>query len=251
MKRFTAAEKWEKSWFQDSTPKMKLLWLYLMDKADACGVWEINLRLASFQIGEDITTEDLKTFGDRLELLKDNKLWIRSFCGFQYGHLSDKSPPHKNVLKLLTKHNLLNRKEIILANGNDTPTLPLDNPSVGLQDKDKEKDKDKGKEKDDSLAKAKDIIDHLNAVTGSDYGCPTSVTKLIRLRLGGKGVTAAGVKEMIDSKAKEWLGSDMEKYLRPGTLFRDSNFNNYYGARKIKKKSGSVDATGRKVTRFK
>lgn len=233
MKRFTETSKWEKEWFQDSSPKMKLLWLYLMDKSDACGVWDINLRLASFQLGEKITEDDLKAFGERLELLKENKLWIKSFCKFQYGELSEKSPPHKNVINLLTKHKLIDRVEV-----------PLAYPSDGVQDKEKEKDKEKVNE----------IIEYLNKVTGHQYTNTPAHSKMILGRLKGKGVTVAGIKEMIDSKYTEW-GKDekMSAYLRPGTLFRESNFPNYYGARKKLKKPASqpVDATGRKIKKFK
>lgn len=246
MKRFTASEKWEKQWFQDADPKAKLFWLYLMDKADACGVWEINLRLAGFQIGAEITTADLEAFGERLELLKDNKVWIRSFCRFQYGALSEKSPPHKNVISLLKKHGLSARDEVIYADGTPTLALPQESPSPRAQEKEKDKDKDKGKEE------AKEILRYLNEKTGHDYQYTPSISRLIKARLKDKGVTVEGVIEMIDAKIKEWTGTDMAKYLRPATLFAESKFSNYYGARKKKRtgQAGSVDATGRKVKKF-
>ena len=38
--------------------------------------------------------------------------------------------------------------------------------------------------------------------------------------------------DVIDTKAKEWMGTDMEKYLRPETLF-GSKFENYLNQQEV------------------
>ena len=255
-KRFTETTKWEKPWFQNAAPKIKLLWYYLMDKCDNSGVWEINLQLASFQIGETVTVEDLKSFKDRLEILEwddaanEGKLWIKRFCTYQYKVLSEKCPPHKNAMELLAKHGLMDRPEVLTSNPNATLDKGSTNPKPRAQDKDKDKEEDKDKEK--SIVIAKRIIDYLNEKAGREFHYSSPTIGQIKARLSEKGVTEKGIKEMIDSKVREWLGTDYAQYLRPATLFAESKFSNYYGARKKSKvkATGSVDATGRKVKKF-
>lgn len=64
-----------------------------------------------------------------------------------------------------------------------------------------------------------DIVEYLNSRAGTNYR-PTSekTKKLVRARLK-EGFTVDDFKTVIDKKCDEWQGSDMEKYLRPETLF--------------------------------
>lgn len=73
----------------------------------------------------------------------------------------------------------------------------------------------------------KEIIMYLNEKAGKRYN-PTVVDT--RNAISGRlnaGYTAEQCKAVIDYKVKEWKGTEMEKYLRPSTLFRPSNFENY------------------------
>lgn len=75
----------------------------------------------------------------------------------------------------------------------------------------------------------KEIIDYLNQKTCTTYRATTKNTvKHITARLN-EGYTVADVKAVIDSKAREWLGTEYQKYLRPDTLF-GSKFENYLNA---------------------
>lgn len=66
---------------------------------------------------------------------------------------------------------------------------------------------------------AKEIIDYLNQKTNKHYKYQTNKTnRLINARLN-EGNTVDDFKQVIDIKVAEWTGSDMEKYLRPETLF--------------------------------
>jgi len=75
----------------------------------------------------------------------------------------------------------------------------------------------------------KRVIDYLNSMTGSQFRYANSHFKLIKARLSD-GVTEKQIKDVISCKSIEW-GNDpnMAKYLRPQTLFRQSNFENYLG----------------------
>lgn len=108
-KRMTSTDKWDKEWFMQQPPKIKCLWLYLNDKCDQAGVWDVNFSLASMYIGEQITETDLTQFGDRVEKIAPGKIWIVDHVDFQCGDLSEKCPAHKPVYKLLKKYSLLDR----------------------------------------------------------------------------------------------------------------------------------------------
>lgn len=66
---------------------------------------------------------------------------------------------------------------------------------------------------------SKEIVDHLNFILNTNYKHTTKKTQdCIKARLN-EGFTVDDFKTVIDKKAKEWMGTDMEKYLRPETLF--------------------------------
>ena len=44
MARFTAPEKWNDEWFSNLKPMEKLVFLYLVDRCDNAGFFEINKR---------------------------------------------------------------------------------------------------------------------------------------------------------------------------------------------------------------
>lgn len=126
-KRFTDTGKWDKASFQELTPKLKLVWIFLCDKCDHAGVWDINLNLMSFQIGFDVTIQEIiEGFGDKVELKSSTKLFIPDFIEFQYGTLNPNNRVHQSVIFRLEK----------LA-----PSKDLKCPLQGDKDKDKDKDK--------------------------------------------------------------------------------------------------------------
>lgn len=71
------------------------------------------------------------------------------------------------------------------------------------------------------------IINHLNRKADRNFSHTTRNTqKLINGRFND-GYKFKDFKEVIDKKTADWKGEKMEKYLRPDTLFRPSNFENY------------------------
>ena len=63
------------------------------------------------------------------------------------------------------------------------------------------------------------IIDYLNEKAKTNYKATTNKTRSLILARINEGFTKDDFKKVIDNKTKEWLGTDMEKYLRPETLF--------------------------------
>lgn len=94
----------------------------------------------------------------------------------------------------------------------------------------------KRKETDaDLLDSCKGAINYLNSLTGSKFKPSGTSIDLIKARLN-EGYTFDDIKRVIDLKVKEWLGTPMDQYLRPSTLFNRTKFQNYAG-QKIKKEN--------------
>ena len=76
-------------------------------------------------------------------------------------------------------------------------------------------------ELDKLLDNIKEIVGYLNAKLGTRYLPANEKTqRLITARFNeNKKYTVADFKAVIDKKVKEWKGTEMEKYLRPETLF--------------------------------
>ena len=90
-------------------------------------------------------------------------------------------------------------------------------------------EEDKEKEKEKELYSS--IVAYLNEKAGTQYRHSSQATqKLIRGRLKD-GFTLDDFKTVIDKKCAEWLNTDMQKYLRPETLFGNTKFEGYLNAK--------------------
>ena len=80
-----------------------------------------------------------------------------------------------------------------------------------------EEDKEKEKDKEKDIYSS--IIDYLNLKANTKYRSSSNKTKtLIKARIN-EGYSEEDFKKVIDNKINEWINTDMEKYLRPETLF--------------------------------
>jgi len=146
-KRFTDITKWERPWFRRLPPGSKLVFLYLLDRCDRAGFWEIDLDRMEFELG--VSAEKLQE--DCFPKLKDvivreGVIFIQDFISFQYpGGLNASNKAHKGILDSL-------KKRLHLFKEAEKHLSPLEAPSEGAlegtQEKDKEKDKEKDTEKD-------------------------------------------------------------------------------------------------------
>lgn len=83
------------------------------------------------------------------------------------------------------------------------------------------------------------VVSHLNEKAGTKYKHTTAKTKAAIHARAAEGFTLDDFKTVIDKKCAEWIGTDMEKYLRPETLF-GTKFEGYLNA----KTSGRVENNG-------
>ena len=159
-KRFMDNTIFEKQWFRKLPLRLKVVWFYLINKCNHAGVWECDIDLLSFQIGEPFTLDEImEAFGDNIVELGDNKYYLSKFIEFQYGlPLNPSVRVHQSVIKLLNKYG-----------------IDLGNSLLSVKDKDKDKDKVKDiekrkenfanrveKEVDDMNVPAKDIQDFIS-----------------------------------------------------------------------------------------
>lgn len=93
-----------------------------------------------------------------------------------------------------------------------------------------------------------EVVDFLNALCGTNYRKNSAKTQsFIKARLN-EGYTVDDFKTVISKKAKEWKGTEMEKYLRPETLF-GTKFESYLNAKIIKKEELQAAIGGQKIER--
>ena len=133
-KRFTDTDKWQKLWISELSPPYKLFWVYLLDMVDNAGIYDVNLKLAEFQLGIELDRNMIKKeFGKHIVEIKESKWFIPKFVEFQYGDLNPANKAHLSVINKLKKYNLDN----YFKKGHTSPIKPP---------KDKEKDKRKPKD---------------------------------------------------------------------------------------------------------
>lgn len=116
-------------------------------------------------------------------------------------------------------------------NSNKTNENTITTKSKG--EKEKEKNSAKKKEKEQQI---KEVVEYLNLKANRNYRPGTPKTKsLISARL--KDYTVEDLKAVIDFKVDKWLNAEWydkqgnlvqgKNFLRPSTLFNESNFENY------------------------
>ena len=129
-KRFMDTDLWNKKWFRELPVRLKIVWFYLINKCNHAGIWECDIDLLSFQIGENYTLKEiLEAFGDNLKEIGDNKIFITKFCSYQYGlPLNPNVKVHQSVIKLLNKHSI----EL------DKSSVSVENKTISVKDKKEE-----------------------------------------------------------------------------------------------------------------
>lgn len=85
-----------------------------------------------------------------------------------------------------------------------------------------------------------DAVDYLNDKAGTKYKHQSQKTRrLIDARISD-GFKLKDFQKVIDNKTQEWLGTDMEKYLRPETLF-GTKFESYLNQKTNSKSKPSIE----------
>lgn len=146
-KRFTDSDKWKKQWFRCLPPTWKCFWIYVCDNCDHAGIWDVDLDLASFQIGAKLEASKVsEILGKQILEISNGKKWfIVDFIEFQYGELKPNNNAHSSVINILTRFGLL---DFYLNRNNLAPHEPLTSPSRGALDMDMDMDMEMDMEKE-------------------------------------------------------------------------------------------------------
>jgi hypothetical protein len=94
---------------------MKCFWDYICRKCNHAGIWTVNYRLASFQIGVTVSKKNVEeVLSDKLVYIDHDKIFVPSFVRFQYGNeLKDENRVHRSVMNILEKNNLIDKNGTI------------------------------------------------------------------------------------------------------------------------------------------
>jgi len=104
-KRFTETDKWEDRWFRNLRPAAKLLFMYMCDKCDAGGFYEVDPELIGFhtKIPQDAITPMLSELAAGLERIGCDELgyfvWIRNYLKHQKNlPINPENNAHKPII---------------------------------------------------------------------------------------------------------------------------------------------------------
>lgn len=242
----------------DFTPEDRYFYLYILTNphTNLCGCYEISIKQMANEMGYDakkvVKLIDRFSFTHNLIRYAQNERELLIFHWSKYNWTSSekfrkpllqeiqnvKTDDFREYLfKLFDGENVkygidtVFVKEEYGINTNCMDTTDTDSITDSITDtvSDSESDTDKSK-----LTEIKDIVQYLNDRCGTRYRYQTKGTQEhINARLK-EGYTVDDFKTVIDKKFEEWYGTDMEKFLRPETLFA-GKFESYLNQKIVKK----------------
>lgn len=154
-------------------------------------------------------------------LLKTGLLEIRSDEEYYLPDTKDSTGCETAVAVRVRRHR--EKQKALQCNTDVTQVKHLCNGELEIElDKEKEIELDKihcRVEHDHTSNQITEIINYLNLKTNKNYKTTTQKTRtLIKARMN-EHFTVDDFKLVIDKMCTEWMGTNMEKYLRPETLF--------------------------------
>lgn len=112
----------------------------------------------------------------------------------------------------------------------DPDQIPTSNQEPVTSNQEPKKTTLSGRPDDSQVIQAKEVLQYLNARSNCNFREVAANLDLIKACLE-TGATVDQCKQVINAKLKEWSGlPDMNRYLRPKTLFKLVNFEQYLGA---------------------
>ena len=192
-------------------------------------------------MGVDQVSAQLKPNDNRIKAINDHyaslpKLsFLKAFYN-KYVELFHLDICHDSVTPLQAPSKSLrsneNEKEKENENEKEKKTFLSGQPDIACEKilfADKEQAKHgKAEQSTSSLSQASDILNFLNEKTKCRFRHEDTNLKLITARLKS-GASADECRAVIARKFRDWHGTEMQKYLRPATLFNATKFEQYLG----------------------
>lgn len=148
--RYTATEKWDDPWFCGLSPAYKLFWIYICEKCNHAGIWNVNWPLVKFHCWEN--NFDVTQFGDRVVVISEDKWFIKKFVFFQQkiNDLNDLNPLnncHASIINILLKEGILSplqapSKPLLRGLGNSNGNSNSKGKSISVEKKDRKTNPD-------------------------------------------------------------------------------------------------------------
>lgn len=219
------------------TPEDKYFYLYLLTnpQTNICGCYEVSYKQMCNQTGYNKDTIErllnrFENIHNMIRYSKDTKeILVLNWYKYNWSSSAKVITGIESVAKHIKckafkdyVYKMLDAKK----NGTDIDYEYTIETSVSDTDSDSVSDSDTVTDTDI----CKNVVDYLNMVCGTNYRSTTHKTrKQINARIG-EGFSENDFYTVIDKKSKEWFGTDMEKYLRPETLF-GTKFEGYLNQR--------------------
>ena len=230
----------------DFTPEDRYFYLYLFTNPHTklCGCYEVSLKQMSNETG--YSKDSIQNLIDRFEKVhnvlrfsKETKeILLLNWSKYNW---TSSEKFRKPLLKEIESIKNPDFKHFLLDvfNENDTVSIPY---TYGSDTTVTDTVTDTVSVSNSFTDIYKEIIDYLNIVLGTNYRYTTKKTQdSIKARLNEK-FTVDDFKTVIDKKAKEWKGTDMEIYLRPETLF-GTKFEGYLNQTSMKNRNLNKSAS--------
>ena len=242
----------------DFTPEDRYFYLYLLTNphTNLCGCYEISIKQMANEMGYDAkkVIKLIERFSSIHNLIRyarsERELLIFHWSKYNWTSSEKFRKPllqeiqnvktegfREYLLKLFNGENekygidTVSRKEKYRINTDcmGTTDTVTDTDTITDTVSGSEADTDKSKP-----TEIKEIVQYLNDKCGTRYRYQTKGTQEhINARLK-EGYTVEDFKTVIDKKFEEWHGTDMEKFLRPETLFA-GKFESYLNQKIVKK----------------
>ena len=237
----------------DFTPEDRYFYLYLLTNphTNLCGCYEISIKQMANEMGYDARKVGklIERFSSIHNLIRysqsGRELLIFHWSKYNWTSSEKFRKPllqeiqnvktddfREYLLKLFDGENVKYGIDTVSEKeeyGIDTTDADSITDSITDTVSDSESDTDKSK-----LTEIKEIVQYLNDKCGTRYRYQTKGTQEhINARLK-EGYTVDDFKTVIDKKFEEWHGTDMEKFLRPETLF-SGKFESYLNQKIVKK----------------
>ena len=230
----------------DFTPEDKYFYLYLLTnpQTNICGCYEVSYKQMCNQTGYNKDTIErllnrFENIHNMIRYSKDTKeILILNWYKYNWSSSAKVIAGIESVAKHIKCKEFKDYIYMVLdAKKNGTEIEYEYSIQTSVSDTDSVSDSDTVTDTDI----CKNIIDYLNMVCGTNYKSSTPKTrKQIKARMS-EGFSEKDFYTVIDKKSKEWFGTDMEKYLRPETLF-GTKFESYLNQKEVSAKgNGGID----------
>lgn len=222
----------------DFTPEDRYFYLYLLTNphTNLCGCYEISIKQMANEMGYDAKKVgkliDRFSFTHNLIRYAQNERELLIFHWSKYNWTSSekfRKPLLQEIQNVKTDDF---REYLLKLFDGENVKYGIDTVSgseeYGIHIAEPEDDADKSR-----LPEIKEVVQYLNDRLGTKYRYQTKGTQEhINARLK-EGYTVDDFKAVIDKKFEEWHGTDMEKFLRPETLFA-GKFESYLNQKTVR-----------------